>query len=195
MVFICVPLSRRTIQLSPLILTLATFLTPCHRWKGSGFKKGVCVHCSMPWVLPLGVSLVWSLLSEGSRLSSSVLLSPRLNGNSFSMLLPMGSHGWSDPSCYSDSSISLPLGIFHGSCQTYYELLHDFNTIRVLNMHPFILLGTLLLQMCQNTAGILTMGWIPSNFWRGKKLVTLGLAVLSAVWLQNGSTEFSFWLP
>ena len=43
MVFISALLSRRAIQLSPLTLTLVTFLIPYHWWKGMGFKKGVCV--------------------------------------------------------------------------------------------------------------------------------------------------------
>ena len=70
MVFICAPLSRRAIQLSPLIFTLATFLTPYQCWKRSGFKKGVCVHHSTPLAPPLGASLVWPLLSERSGLPS-----------------------------------------------------------------------------------------------------------------------------
>ena len=35
-------------------------------------------------------------------------------------------------------------------------------------------------------AGVLA-GWVPFSFHRGKKLVTLGLLSLSAVWLQDGS--------
>ena len=109
MIFICMPLSRRAIQLSPLIITLATFSTPCHCWKGSGFEKGVCVHFSTPWALPLGAWLVWSLSSEGPGLPSLVQSPPcSLSVNPFSMLLPMGSHGWSGLGCYSGSSISLP---------------------------------------------------------------------------------------
>ena len=106
------PLSRRAIQLSPLILTLATFSTPCHHWKGSGLKKGVCVHCSTPWVLPLGVlpaqsAFIWGVWAP---FFSAMSLLCSLNVDLFSMLLPMGSHRWSGPSCYSDSSISLPFG-------------------------------------------------------------------------------------
>ena len=51
---------------------LGYILDPCHCWKGSGFKKGICVCCSMPWVLPLGASLAWLLSSEGPRLPSTV---------------------------------------------------------------------------------------------------------------------------
>ena len=74
-------------------LHLGYIFTPCHPWKGSGFKKGVCVHCSMPWVLPPGALLAWLLSSEGPGLSSLVPYPPcGLDGNSFSMLLPRGSH-------------------------------------------------------------------------------------------------------
>ena len=42
------------------------------------------------------------------------------------------------------------LGIFLGSCRVHHELLHDpINTIGVLTIHHFILLGTLFLQVCQ----------------------------------------------
>ena len=106
------PLSRRAIQLSPLIFTLAIFLTPCHCWKGSGFKKGsLCTLLYALDVPSMGVSLAWSLLSGGPRLPSSVLSPPcGLNGHLFLMLLPIGNHGWSGPSCYSDNSISLLFG-------------------------------------------------------------------------------------
>ena len=113
MVFICVSLSRRAIQLSPLILTLATFLTPCHHagrdWDSR--RESVCA-----WLYTLGtpsggISLAWLLLSEGPRLPSLALSPPcSLNLNLFSMFLPMGSHGWSGLGCYSGSSISLLFG-------------------------------------------------------------------------------------
>ena len=111
MVFTCAPLSRRAIQLFLLIFTLATFLALYHHWKGSGFKKGVCVCCSMPWEPPLWVSSAWPPLSEGSRLPSLVP-SPlcSLNENPSLMLVPVGNHRWSVPSCYSDSNVSPPFG-------------------------------------------------------------------------------------
>ena len=44
MAFICMPLSKRAIQLSPLTLTLATFSTPYHCWKRVRIKEGsLCV--------------------------------------------------------------------------------------------------------------------------------------------------------
>ena len=73
MVFICVPLSRRAIQISPLTLTLATFLIPYQWWKGLGFKKGVWLWCPMSWASHLGMPLVWPLLLEGSWLPSSAM--------------------------------------------------------------------------------------------------------------------------
>ena len=47
---IWVPLSKRAIHRSPMILTLVTFSIPYHWLKGLGFKKGVCVWCFMSWV-------------------------------------------------------------------------------------------------------------------------------------------------
>ena len=58
MVLICTPLSSRAMQLSPFILTLATFLTPCQHQKGSEFKKGICCGSFMPWEPQFGGSLV-----------------------------------------------------------------------------------------------------------------------------------------
>ena len=89
-----------------------------------------------------------------------------------------------------------PLGIFHGSCQMHYELLHDsFDTIRVLTIYPFILLGTLLLQMCQAYSGHFNCGLGPLKLLKGEETSHLGLAMLLAVWLQDGSMESFFWLP
>ena len=46
------------------------------------------------------------------------------------------------------------LGVFHGPHQVHHEILCDtFNTTRVLTIHPFILLSTLLFQMCQAYGG------------------------------------------
>ena len=72
-VFTCTPLSRRAMQLSPFIFTLAMFSMPYHHWDGSGFKKGVSEDDSMPSDPPFGGSLWHSLLLEGSWLP---LLSP-----------------------------------------------------------------------------------------------------------------------
>ena len=58
MVLICIPLSRRAMQLSPFNLTLAMFSTPYQSQKGSGFKKGVCCGGFTPWKPPSGGSLV-----------------------------------------------------------------------------------------------------------------------------------------
>ena len=109
MVFICLPLSRRAIQLSPLIFTLAIFLTPYQCWKGSGFKKEVWVHCPTPWGLPPGMSWAWLLLSEGSGLPSLVPSPPNgLKVTLLLMLLLMGSCRWSTSNCYNTSNASLP---------------------------------------------------------------------------------------
>ena len=194
MVFICVPLSRRAIQLSPLILTLAMFSTPCHCWKGSGFRKGVCAHCSMPWVLPLEALLVWSLLSEGPGIPSSVPSPP---------CGLMGIHSqcfyrWAVTEKVVQAATVIAafpflLGIFHSPHQVHHEFLCDtFNTVGVLTIYFFILLGTLLFHMCQAYIGCLTTGRVPFNFHREKKLVDLALAVLLMVWLWEGSMESSF---
>ena len=90
MVLICVPLSRRAMQLSPLTLTLATFSIPYHQLKGSGCKKGVCAWDLMPWTSHPGAPLAWSAFLEGPRLPSSVPPPPfSSNASTFWMLPPM----------------------------------------------------------------------------------------------------------
>ena len=59
-------------QLSPLTLTVATFLIPYHQLKGSGFKKGVCAQHFMPRVSHPGAPLVQPSFLEGLGLPSSV---------------------------------------------------------------------------------------------------------------------------
>ena len=197
MVFICAPLSRRVIQLSPLILTLPTFSISCHCWKGSVFKKRVCAHCSLPWALPLGALLVWSLLSEGPGLPFSVPSPPcGLNRNFFSMLLPMGSHRWNGPSCYIDSSISLLFGFLSWLSPDDHELLHDsFDTVRVLTIHHFILLGTLLLQMHQAYSRHFNCRLGPLKLLKGEETSPFGfgyiIGCLAPGWF-HGVLFFSF---
>ena len=53
MVLICVPLPKRAIQLSPFILTLATYLAPHQHQKGSGFTEGSLWW----WLYALGTSI------------------------------------------------------------------------------------------------------------------------------------------
>ena len=97
-VFICAPLSRRAMQLSLLILMLTTFSIPYHQWKGSGFKKGVCLWHPMPWVSHPGTPLAWPPWLEGSGLPSLALSPPfGLNGWLFPSLAlspPFGLNGW-----------------------------------------------------------------------------------------------------
>ena len=142
---------RKAIQLSPLILTLATFLTPNHHWKGLGFKKGVCICHPMPWPHPPRVLLVWSLSSEGSGFHSSGP-SPLcgLNVNPLSMLLPMDSCRWSAPNCYNDNSASLPFGhitshiCYCSSQRLHYTLSDHLFQIMVLDIQH--LMATLFIR-------------------------------------------------
>ena len=111
MVLICAPLSKRAIQLSPFILTLAMFSTPCQCWKGSGIKKGVCWGGFMPWEPPSGGSLMCWLLSVGSRLPSSMPSPPCC----LTVYFPLKSLWadncrWNVLGCYNGSSASPPFG-------------------------------------------------------------------------------------
>ena len=111
MVFICAPLSKRVIQLSPFILTLAMFSTPYHCGKGSRFKKGVCRLVFTPWKPPSGGSLWHLSLPEGSGLPSSMLSPPsHLTVSFLWKTLQVGNCRWNVLGCYSGSSISNLLG-------------------------------------------------------------------------------------
>ena len=111
MVLIWAPLSKRAIQLSPFILTLAMFLIWYHHWKGSEFKKGVCRVGFMPWEPPSGGSSWHWLLLEGSGLPSLMPSPPCHLTVSFPWKsLQVGNCGWNVLGCYSGSSISHLLG-------------------------------------------------------------------------------------
>ena len=200
MVLIYAPLSKRAIQLSPFILTLATFLTPCQCWKGSRFKKWVCWGSFMPWESLSGGSLMCWLLSEGSGLPLSLMLSPPCH---LTVCFPLRSLqasncGWNVPGCYNDRSISPPFG----------HPLQPFLAKCPINssITPSILQGSLLSlsslplaspsSTCAKcTAGVFRMGWLHLSFLRGKKLVSLCFGGLSAVWVLrplDSSMESSF---
>ena len=111
MVFIWAPLSKKALQLSPFILILATFLTPYHHWKGSGFKKGVCRLVFMPQEPLSGGSSQCLSLLEGSRLPSLMLSPPsHLTVSFLWKSLQAGNCRWNVLGCYSGSSISHLLG-------------------------------------------------------------------------------------
>ena len=146
MVLIFTPLSRRTMQLSLLTLTLATFLIPYHQLKGSGFMKGVCGHHFMPWASHPGAPLAWLSFLEGLSLPSSVL-SPlsSLKVHLSSFLPAMGNHGWSGLGCHSDNNTSPSvkhLSLLWPCIQ--WTLLSCFDAIWVLTIDAFLLVGTLL---------------------------------------------------
>ena len=107
MVLICAPWSRRAMQLSPLTLTLATFLIPYHWLQGSGFKKGVCAQYLMPWTSHPGAPLARPSFLEGLSLPSLVL-SPlsSLKVHLPSSLPALGNCGWSGLGCHSDNNAS-----------------------------------------------------------------------------------------
>ena len=66
------------------------------------------------------------------------------------------------------------LGIFHGSCQVHHELLcGPINTVRVLTVHCFILLGTLFLQVCQVHGRYFNCQLGPFKFSQGEETTCL----------------------
>ena len=111
MVPIWVPLSKRATQLSLSILTLAMFLTPYHRWKESGFKKGFCRVGFYTPGASIWVSLWHWLLPEGSGLHLSMLSPPcHLTVSFLWKSLQVGNCRWNVLDCYSGSSVSHLLG-------------------------------------------------------------------------------------
>ena len=90
MVFTCALLSRRAMQLSPFIFTLATFSILYHHWKGSGFKKGVCkvVLCFLSLLLGTLYGTCCGQRDPGSLHHCCPLLPILL------FLIPSGSHKW-----------------------------------------------------------------------------------------------------
>ena len=150
MVFICMPLSRRAMQLSLLTLNLAMFLIPYHQWKGWGFKKGICTwHCTS-WAFQPGVPSAWSPFLEGPRLPSLAPSPPfGLNVDQFWMPSPASNHGWNASGCCNGSSVSPPAEPpslpwqaalwIPQSCLQFNWGLHSW---------PLFLVGTVFFQMC-----------------------------------------------
>ena len=92
----------------PIDLQLGYILDPITMLKGIRIQEGSALFYA------LGASSwgvwVWSLSTEGPRLPS-LAPSPRsLTVYLLSMLLLMGSHGWSAPNCYNENSAFPPLG-------------------------------------------------------------------------------------
>ena len=142
-------LSRRAMQLSPLTLTLATFSIPYHQWKGSGFKKGVCEWCSMPWVSCLGRPLVWLPFLEESRLFGT--------NHSFQFKCQVHS-GCLQQQAIMDKVLQaaavvaaflLLLGILHCPGKEHCQFLsYAFNAIGVFTLSTFFFVGALFLLVC-----------------------------------------------
>ena len=89
------------------------------------------------------------------------------------------------------------LGVLHSPHKVHHEFPgNHIDTVRVFTFHFLILFSTFLFQLCQVCmVGILGTGWFHLSFCKGKKLVVLGLAVLSITWfcgLQESSMESSF---
>ena len=77
----------------------------------------------------------------------------------------------------------LLLSLLHCLGKVHYEFFsHALNSIGVLTFGTLFLVSTVFFQIVTCTAGVLA-GWVPFSFCKGKKLVTLGLLVLSAAWL------------
>ena len=75
------------------------------------------------------------------------------------------------------------------------ELSNSIDTIGILTFYFFVPSALSSSRRVKHTAGILGAGWGPLSFYKGKKLVILGLALLSVVWfhgLWDGSMESSF---
>ena len=146
MVLICVPLSRRSMQLSPVTLTLARFSILYHWLKGSGFKKGVCAHHFMPWVSHPGAPLAWlSFLEELSL--PSLVPSPwsKLKVHLPSFLPALGNCRLSGLGYHSDNNASPSVEYLSPLSFTYNELFcHAFDVIQVLTINAFLLIGALL---------------------------------------------------
>ena len=131
MVLICVPLSKRAIQLSLLTLTLAMFLIPYHQVKGSGFKKGVWVWCFIPRMSQDEAPLMWLPFLEGFVLPSLVQSPSSCLEAVLPELTPaVCNHRWSDLGCHSDNSTSPPATHPCQPGEAYNELFsYTFNAI------------------------------------------------------------------
>ena len=149
-VLICAPLAKTAIQLYPFILTLATFSTPCQCWKGSGFKKGVCLGGFMPWEPPSGGSLMCWLLLEGSGLPSLMLPPPC----HITVCFPQSLYKQTIMDKMFQATIMitelLHLGILYSPCQAHHKLFSNpFYSAWIIALLVLSSPSILFLQMCQ----------------------------------------------
>ena len=191
MVLICMSLSRRAMQLSPLTFTLATFSIPYHQLKGSGFKKGVCAWHFTPWTSCPKAPSVWLSFLEGLGLPSLVptpLSSLKVHLPSF--LPAMGNCGWSGLGCHSDNNTSPSVEHLSMLCPgMQWTLLSCFQYHP--GPHHWCLPPLLFSSRCAiHTEGVMA-SWLPLSFHRWKKLVALGLLVLAIAKLQEVSITSS----
>ena len=136
MVFTWAPLSKRAMQLSPFIFTLATFSILYHCWKGSGFKKGVCEVVFTPWEPPSEGSSWCSWLSEGSGLPLLLPSPPsHLTASCLSGLHKLAITGEMFRAATVVTAFLICLGVFHCPCQSDHELLcHPLNSTRIITL-------------------------------------------------------------
>ena len=113
LVWLCLSIVEKGHTALPINPYPGHVLTPYHCWKGSGFKKGVCVWPPMPWTSCPGVPLVELPFLEGSRLPS-LALSPlcSLNLVLFWPFSPTDNPWWNDLGWCSDNNISC-LAVHH----------------------------------------------------------------------------------
>ena len=129
----------------PIDLNLGYILTLYQCWKGSGFKKGVCLYSPTPGAPLPWLPLAWSLSLEGPRLPSLVSFPPcGFKATSLPMPLPKSSCRWSAPNCYNDNNASPPSG-----CLSWPSQGTPWIPLWPSQFHFFILLCTLLFQVHQ----------------------------------------------
>ena len=168
------------------------FLFPYHQWKGSGFKKGVCLWCPMPWASLWGHLWLGHLDVRG--LGSLLWCCPLLSDSMGSWSGCLHQSKFTDKMFQAAAMVAvllILLSFLHCIGQVHYELLHHtLNPIGVITLGTFFFISTILSQVCYPHCGVLT-GWLLFNFWKGKKLIALGLFLFSAVWLCHGSIASS----
>ena len=172
MVLICAPLSRRALQLSLLIFTLATFSTLYQPLNGPGFKKGVCLGHVMPWEPPPGSSWALLLSPEGSGLPSLTTV-PSLQFNCIFSLEVLTS-GQLQINCSGQAAmiaaLLLHLGILHCPLKVHHELFgNPVNTVRVLNFLFLLPLGAFLFQVHQAHSGCFRYWLVPFELPQGEE--------------------------
>ena len=190
-VLICMPLSKRAIQFSPLILTLATF------WPHANIERSL-----LGWLYTLETSVLrfFGVVAIVRVVQAAFINAiSSLSFNSGFSLKVLHKQTILDKMFWATTVIAvllLCLGILYSPCQAHHKFfsqtMNSIGSSLPSSLSPLVPSSS---KCAKGTDGAFGMGWWPLNLHRWKKLVAHGFGVISVMWvlgLWESSKESSF---